>query len=150
MTLEVLEDRGLVALQGPESASVLGPLLGSGSGAPDLSRLGFMRSAVAEVAGVPGVRVTRCGYTGEDGFELSAPAGRTAELAEALLGLSGGSAAPAGLGARDSLRLEAGLCLYGSDIGEGTTPVEAGLAWTIGEFGSVTPNRLWKLFPTFF
>jgi aminomethyltransferase len=82
------------------------------------------------MAGVP-VVASRSGYTGEDGFEISAPAEEAERLAEALLALPG--AAPAGLGARDSLRLEAGLCLYGNDIDETTSPVEAALTWTVGK-----------------
>jgi aminomethyltransferase len=73
--------------------------------------------------------VMRSGYTGEDGFEISTPADIAREIAEELL--ANADVAPIGLGARDSLRLEAGLCLYGSDIDEGTTPVEAGLSWAI-------------------
>lgn len=80
--------------------------------------------------GIAGCRLTRCGYTGEDGFELSVPNDKVVEVAELLL--SDPSVKPAGLGARDSLRLEAGLCLYGHDIDSTTNPVEAGLTWTIG------------------
>ncbi|NXG12810.1 GCST protein, partial [Sakesphorus luctuosus] len=97
----------------------------------DLAKLSFMNSINTTVFGVPGCRVTRCGYTGEDGVEISVPAGRAVELAERLLD------APdvwlAGLAARDSLRLEAGLCLYGNDIDETITPAEAGLMWTLGK-----------------
>ncbi|NXA56939.1 GCST protein, partial [Nothocercus julius] len=122
--LEVL-DNALLALQGPSMARVLQAGLSN-----DLGQLSFMNSATMTVFGVPGCRVTRCGYTGEDGVEISVPAARAVELAERLL------ADPevwlAGLAARDSLRLEAGLCLYGSDIDETTTPVEASLVWTLG------------------
>eukprot|EP00076_Gallus_gallus_P025650 XP_015148304.1 aminomethyltransferase, mitochondrial isoform X1 [Gallus gallus] len=97
----------------------------------DLTKLTFMTSTATTVFGVPGCRVTRCGYTGEDGVEISVPAGRAVELAERLLGCP--EVWPAGLAARDSLRLEAGLCLYGNDIDESTTPVEAGLLWTLGK-----------------
>jgi aminomethyltransferase len=76
-------------------------------------------------------RVTRSGYTGEDGFEISVPADRAAAVAEMLLARP--QVRPIGLGARDSLRLEAGLCLHGHDIDETTSPIEAGLAWTIGK-----------------
>ena len=72
-------------------------------------------------------------YTGEDGVEISIPQDKTREVTEALLASKSGQVRLAGLGARDSLRLEAGLCLYGNDIDEGTSPVEAGLAWTIGK-----------------
>uniref|UniRef100_A0A8V1AE35 Aminomethyltransferase n=1 Tax=Gallus gallus TaxID=9031 RepID=A0A8V1AE35_CHICK len=122
--LEV-SDNALLALQGPSMAQVLQ------AGLPDdLTKLTFMTSTATTVFGVPGCRVTRCGYTGEDGVEISVPAGRAVELAERLLGCP--EVWPAGLAARDSLRLEAGLCLYGNDIDESTTPVEAGLLWTLG------------------
>ncbi|XP_065407557.1 aminomethyltransferase, mitochondrial isoform X3 [Chrysemys picta bellii] len=97
----------------------------------NLAKLPFMSSAVMGVFGVPGCRVTRCGYTGEDGVEISVPMGRTVELVELLL--RDPQVQLAGLAARDSLRLEAGLCLYGNDIDEMTTPVEAALVWTLGK-----------------
>ena len=125
VTLEFIDDRGLVALQGPSMVQCLQPLTST-----DLTQLGFMTSVVTEVAGVAGCRVTRCGYTGEDGVEISVPQDRAVHLVETILG-SGGQPALAGLGARDSLRLEAGLCLYGNDIDETTTPIEAALAWLI-------------------
>ncbi|XP_033922064.1 aminomethyltransferase, mitochondrial isoform X5 [Melopsittacus undulatus] len=125
--VEVL-DNALLALQGPSMARVLQTGLSD-----DLAKLSFMNSITTTVFGVPGCRVTRCGYTGEDGVEISVPAGRAVELAEQLLGVP--EVWPAGLAARDSLRLEAGLCLYGNDIDETTTPAEAGLMWTLG--------RLW-------
>jgi aminomethyltransferase len=87
-----------------------------------------MTGASATLAGAD-CFVTRSGYTGEDGFEISVPAEHAAALARALLALP--EVEPAGLGARDTLRLEAGLCLYGHDISETTTPVEAGLTWAI-------------------
>ena len=124
--MEPLE-RALLAVQGPATARLLQPLTPL-----DLSRLTFMTSAPAEVCGLS-CYVTRCGYTGEDGVELSVAAGEAALLAERLLAAGGDLLRPAGLGARDSLRLEAGLCLYGSDIDETTTPVEAALAWTIAK-----------------
>jgi aminomethyltransferase len=122
VSVEALDDRALLALQGPAAAAVLSRL-GSGS-----DRLSFMTAA--EIA-LDGHRcfVTRSGYTGEDGFEISLPAAQAAALAERLLAEP--EVAPIGLGARDSLRLEAGLCLWGHDIDEGTTPVEAGLAWAV-------------------
>ena len=116
-------DRGLVALQGPRAAPVLARL------APGAEALPFMSAAPFEIDGVR-LAITRSGYTGEDGFEISIPAGDTDRIARMLLDLPG--VEPAGLGARDTLRLEAGLCLYGQDIDRTTTPVEAGLAWTIG------------------
>ena len=77
--------------------------------------------------------ITRCGYTGEDGYEISIPEGETRKVTEHLLNSDLGQVRLAGLGARDSLRLEAGLCLYGNDIDEDTTPVEAGLIWTVAK-----------------
>ncbi|XP_059800420.1 aminomethyltransferase, mitochondrial isoform X1 [Hypanus sabinus] len=123
--LEFLE-AGLIALQGPSAARVLQEGVSD-----DLSKLSFMSSAVTTVLGVKGCRMTRCGYTGEDGFEISVPIEHTVELVESLLKNS--EVKLAGLAARDSLRLEAGLCLYGNDIDETTTPVEASLLWTIGK-----------------
>ncbi|NWY21009.1 GCST protein, partial [Aphelocoma coerulescens] len=123
--LEV-SDNALLALQGPSMARVLQAGLSD-----DLAKLSFMNSITTTVFGVPGCRVTRCGYTGEDGVEISVPAGRAVELAEQLLGVP--DVWLAGLAARDSLRLEAGLCLYGNDIDETITPAEAGLMWTLGK-----------------
>ena len=117
-------DRALLALQGPAAAAVLARL------APGVDRKPFMSAADNTIAGAP-CSATRSGYTGEDGFELSLAAEHAVGVAEALLNEP--EVAPIGLGARDTLRLEAGLCLYGHDIDETTTPVEAGLAWTIGK-----------------
>ncbi len=121
---ELLEDRALLALQGPKAAAVLARL------DPSVAELGFMKAGQADLGGVP-AQLSRSGYTGEDGFEISVPADRAQALAERLLGEAEVEAA--GLGARDSLRLEAGLCLYGHDIDETTSPIEAGLAWAIGK-----------------
>ncbi|KAI4883094.1 hypothetical protein NFI96_011972 [Prochilodus magdalenae] len=123
--LEYLEE-SLIALQGPSMARVL-----QDGVCDDLSKLTFMTSVLTPVFGIQGCRVTRCGYTGEDGVEISVPRDSVVALTERLLGSS--EVKLAGLGARDSLRLEAGLCLYGNDIDEATTPVEASLVWTIGE-----------------
>lgn len=117
-----MPERALLALQGPKAVTALARL-NAGVG-----RLVFMSGGVFELAGAT-CFVTRSGYTGEDGFEISVPAEGAVALAEALLGEP--EVAPAGLGARDTLRLEAGLCLYGHDIDEKTTPIEAGLAWAI-------------------
>lgn len=122
--VEPLEDRALLALQGPAAATVLARL------APDCLALRFMQSAELRLSGLA-CRVSRTGYTGEDGFEISVPAEHAAKLARTLLAAE--EVRPAGLGARDSLRLEAGLCLYGHDIDRTTSPVEAGLAWTVGK-----------------
>ena len=115
-------ERALLALQGPAAVAVLARLSGG------LDLLPFMSLAEATVAGSPAL-ISRSGYTGEDGFEISLAAADAVAVAEVLLNQP--EVAPVGLGARDTLRLEAGLCLYGHDIDEATTPIEAGLAWTI-------------------
>jgi aminomethyltransferase len=117
------EDRALLALQGPAAAAVIARI------GPAAAQLPFMGVAAVTMAGIPCL-VSRAGYTGEDGFEISVPADHAVSLAQRLVAEP--EVAPAGLGARDSLRLEAGLCLYGNDIDELTTPVEAGLTWAIG------------------
>uniref|UniRef100_A0A0B7AVP6 Aminomethyltransferase n=1 Tax=Arion vulgaris TaxID=1028688 RepID=A0A0B7AVP6_9EUPU len=121
-------DTGLVAVQGPEMTAVLQPGVDF-----DLKKLPFMTTIEGTVFGVEGCRVTRCGYTGEDGVEISIPADRATKVVSALLSSSKAQVKMIGLGARDSLRLEAGLCLYGSDIDETTTPVEANLTWLVGK-----------------
>jgi aminomethyltransferase len=122
--VEQLTDRALLALQGPEAATVMARI------APGATALPFMGVARLMVAGV-NCLVSRSGYTGEDGFELSVPQGMAVTLADRLLEHQ--EVVPAGLGARDSLRLEAGLCLYGNDIDETTSPIEAGLTWAISK-----------------
>jgi aminomethyltransferase len=122
--LQPHDDRALLALQGPAAAAVLARIN------PDAAQLPFMAVAAIPLAGIPCL-ISRSGYTGEDGFEISVPAGQAEALAQRLTAEP--EVAPAGLGARDSLRLEAGLCLYGNDIDELTTPVEAGLTWVIGK-----------------
>jgi aminomethyltransferase len=117
-----LPDRGLLALQGPQAAAVLARL------APGTEQLVFMTGGNFRIAGAE-CFVTRSGYTGEDGFEISVPAGEAEALARQLLAQP--EVAPIGLGARNSLRLEAGLCLYGNDLDTTTTPSEAGLNWAI-------------------
>ncbi len=120
--LENNADRALLAVQGPAAQSVLTRL------AAPVAGLRFMDVGEFELARIPCV-VSRSGYTGEDGFEISVPAERAEKLARALL--QHPEIALVGLGARDSLRTEAGLCLYGADIDEASTPVEAGLEWAI-------------------
>lgn len=115
-------DLALLALQGPLAVDVLA------DHDPSLAGLVFLDSAPATVAGVE-VLASRSGYTGEDGFELVVPGQQAPEVARALLAAD--AVRPAGLGARDTLRLEAGLCLYGHDLDPTTTPVEADLAWSI-------------------
>ncbi|KAL7280268.1 hypothetical protein ACG7TL_005181 [Trametes sanguinea] len=121
---EVLEDWGLLALQGPEAAQYL-----QGLTSFDLRELTFGRCAFVPIEGF-NLHVARGGYTGEDGFEISIPPSQTVEVAQML---SKPPVQLTGLGARDSLRLEAGMCLYGQDLDEETTPIEAGLAWVIGK-----------------
>jgi len=120
--IDSLADRVLIALQGPKAESALAKLCAE---APAMK---FMDSGPHQVAGLD-CFVSRSGYTGEDGFEISVPAGDAERLAKALLGNA--DVMPIGLGARDSLRLEAGLCLYGHDIDTATTPVEAALEWSV-------------------
>jgi aminomethyltransferase len=122
--IEVWHDRALLALQGPEAAGVFSQL------APASRHMLFMTAENFKIGSMV-CGVTRSGYTGEDGFEITIPAADVSTLADLLLEDS--RVIMGGLGARDSLRLEAGLCLYGHDIDETTTPVEAGLAWTIGK-----------------
>lgn len=124
VTLEYWDDRALLALQGPKARDVMARL------APASASLKFMTGAAMTVAGFDAF-VTRSGYTGEDGFEISVANADAPALARALVAEP--EVKPIGLGARDSLRLEAGLCLYGHDITERTTPIEAGLAWTISK-----------------
>jgi aminomethyltransferase len=121
-TVQALPDLALLALQGPQAALVMRRL---NAAVADLS---FMRGLSAHLSGAD-CFVTRSGYTGEDGFEISVPATQAMALAQKLL--TQPEVKPAGLGARDTLRLEAGLCLYGHDITAITTPIEAGLQWAI-------------------
>jgi aminomethyltransferase len=122
--LERDDGRALLALQGPQSAAVMARL------APGAGDLVFMHAAAIAVDGVD-CYVSRAGYTGEDGFEISVAADAADGLARRLLAEP--EVAPVGLGARDSLRLEAGLCLYGHDIDTTTTPVEAALTWAVAK-----------------
>jgi aminomethyltransferase len=127
--LTVLEDRALVALQGPKAAEVLRRHV-SPAMAKSVSAMPFMSAKSDERDGVV-LNVSRSGYTGEDGFEISVPAAAAPDFAQELLDEA--DVRPIGLGARDSLRLEAGLCLYGHDIDNTTGPVEAGLSWSISK-----------------
>ena len=122
--IEEQPGRALIALQGPAAAAVIARLDARADA------MGFMSVAELAIGGVPCI-ASRSGYTGEDGFEMSMPAEEAVAVARLLLGQP--EVKPIGLGARDSLRLEAGLCLYGHDIDETTTPVEAGLTWSIGK-----------------
>lgn len=122
--LEMVEDRALVALQGPKAEAVMG------RHCPDAVPMSFMTAIRARFDGID-VHVSRSGYTGEDGFEISVAATDAAALWDALIAEA--DVAPIGLGARDTLRLEAGLCLYGHDIDETTSPIEAALTWSISK-----------------
>ena len=140
---DVFPDQGLIALQGPLSAKILTDFLGSeGSSLRfqptlDLNTFYFGQVELVTVAGLPDdaqaeIMISRGGYTGEDGFELSIPPAYTATIAKHLLRTAGPERLRlAGLGARDSLRLEAGLCLYGQDLDDSTTPVEAAIGWIV-------------------
>jgi aminomethyltransferase len=122
--LEPLDDRGLIAIQGPASEAVVMRSMS------DAAALSFMQ--IREVRfGNATCTISRSGYTGEDGFEISVPAAAAEALTRELLAQP--ETALIGLGARDTLRLEAGLCLYGADLDESVTPVEAGLSWVIGK-----------------
>jgi aminomethyltransferase len=123
-TIEELSDRALLALQGPTAGAVMARL------APNTAKMVFMDTAKVTLVGVE-CFISRSGYTGEDGFEISVPGAQAEELARLLLAQP--EVAPIGLGARDSLRLEAGLCLYGHDMDTDTTPVEASLAWALSK-----------------
>lgn len=118
------EDRSLLALQGPAAATVLARIV------PAVAQMNFMTALETTFDGVDAI-ITRSGYTGEDGYEISVPNESAVQVARRLL--SQPDVLPIGLGARDSLRLEAGLCLYGHDIDTTTTPIEATLAWTISK-----------------
>ncbi|MFC5431657.1 glycine cleavage system aminomethyltransferase GcvT [Paraburkholderia denitrificans] len=123
-TIEVLDDRALLALQGPAAAAVMARLV------PETDRMLFMTTMTVTLAGAQ-CYISRSGYTGEDGFEISVPANKAEALARELLGHP--EVAPIGLGARDSLRLEAGLCLYGHDLDVNTSPVESSLSWALSK-----------------
>ena len=124
IVLKPIRDRALIALQGPKAAEVFKRL------APGAADMLFMTAQAMDVAGIPCL-VSRSGYTGEDGYEISVPEKDAVTLTKKLLAEP--EVKPIGLGARDSLRLEAGLCLYGHDIDETTTPIEGALTWVIGK-----------------
>lgn len=124
LTLDVKSDHALIALQGPKAASVLARYVAG------IDKIPFMSWTQASWNNVPLV-ITRSGYTGEDGYEISLPNSAAMTFARDLLAQT--EVEPIGLGARDSLRLEAGLCLYGHDIDESTSPIEAALTWSISK-----------------
>ena len=119
--LEIHEERALLALQGPEAVNVLVSL------GADVANWDFMQVGPASLAGIP-VFLSRSGYTGEDGFEITLPAAKAEGFWQAL---ADAGVKPIGLGARDTLRLEAGMNLYGQDMDETVSPLDAGLAWTV-------------------
>jgi aminomethyltransferase len=123
-TMSVLEDRALLALQGPRARAAMATLC------PAATDLVFMQGRSARIAGVEAY-ITCSGYTGEDGFEISLPAADAEAVARAILACD--EVEPIGLGARDSLRLEAGLCLYGHELSGEIDPVQAGLLWSISK-----------------
>jgi aminomethyltransferase len=124
-SIEDVSDRiALLALQGPRAQEVMSRFTDV-----NLDDIAYYHFQVATVAGVPDIILSRTGYTGEDGFELYFDASRAVEVWNKLM--SDGSVVPAGLGARDTLRLEMGMALYGNDIDDGTTPYEAGLGWLV-------------------
>ena len=128
---DVSDATALLALQGPEAVRILQPLTDV-----DLSQIKYYHFSIGTVAGVPNVIVSRTGYTGEDGFELYFPNEHAVKIWNALT--ASGEVTPAGLGARDTLRLEMGMALYGNDIDDTVTPLEANLGWLVklkkGEF----------------
>jgi aminomethyltransferase len=135
----VLENQGLVALQGPRAQELLNEFLihalGDTQKVPDLEHFYFGQSMWVDTPAFGKLHIARGGYTGEDGFEISISPETTVEVAKELLriGKKGNTLKLAGLGARDTLRLEAGMCLYGHDLDDSTTPIEAGLKWLVGK-----------------
>ena len=121
--LQPMDKIALLALQGPYASNILANF------EPQIASLPFMSHRRIKISGIP-CGVSRCGYTGEDGYEIAVEDRYCNDIAELLVSKS--AVKPAGLGARDTLRLEAGLCLYGNDIDENTTPIEAGLKWSVG------------------
>ena len=120
--LTELDTHALIALQGPKAVEIVA------IAAPAVAALSFMRGQWCQIAGAD-CRVARCGYTGEDGVEIAIPMAAVDTVIQSLM--RSDTVKPAGLGARDSLRLEAGLCLYGNELNESTSPIEAGLLWSI-------------------
>ncbi|OTF73572.1 aminomethyltransferase, mitochondrial-like protein, partial [Euroglyphus maynei] len=135
LNLKILDDKSLLAFQGPKAAETIQAKLES----VDLNSLKFMNGIETVYDGID-IRLTRCGYTGEDGFEIQVSNKQAVDLADKLL--QSPVSKLAGLGARDSLRLEAGLCLYGNDINMTTTPIQATLAWTIAKSRRAQANFL--------
>ena len=128
MKFYTANETSLLAIQGPLSSACLQKLT-----ANSLSNMNFMQSRLETLANVPNCRITRCGYTGEDGFEVVLKASETEQVVTNLLKFNKNIIKLAGLGVRDSLRLEAGLCLYGRDIDDKINPVEASLSWVLSK-----------------
>lgn len=139
LKIEFPQENALIAIQGPKAAEVFQEVLKKGGDQVNLAQLGFLNATMAKISAIGGdeCMISRCGYTGEDGFEISVPQEKGIALTEALLNEKCGGSKPivrmAGLGCRDTLRLEAGLCLYGHELNEGITPIEGQLAWTFGK-----------------
>ncbi len=131
-TMELLDDRALIALQGPEAAKALARL------APEVNNMVFMDARQMTIAGAD-CFISRSGYTGEDGFEISIPVHQASALTQQLLEQP--EVELIGLGARDSLRLESGLCLYGHDLNPETTPIEGSLIWAISKIRRTGGDR---------
>ena len=127
VTVEVIQ-KSLIAVQGPKMMTLLQPLVDF-----DMKAMPFMSTRMSPIPGIGDIRITRCGYTGEDGVEMQVENDKAADLVDLLTNSKNAECRLAGLAARDSLRLEAGLCLYGNDIDETTTPNEASLVWLIGK-----------------
>lgn len=133
--IEYVEDRSLIALQGPKASHTLQALV-----AGNLANLNFMESSFMAIPNIDeSVLVNRCGYTGEDGFEISVSDKNVTKLCDLLF--KNPEVKPCGLGARDTLRLEAGLCLYGHDMNDSTSPIEATLKWVIGKRRKLNVNK---------
>lgn len=127
LRIQYIQDKSLIALQGPKSAKILQKIVPG-----NLANLNFMESVFMQIPNIDEtVLISRCGYTGEDGFEISINNSKAMDLYDLLL--QNKEVKPAGLAARDTLRLEAGLCLYGNDMDENVTPIEASLKWLIGK-----------------
>lgn len=137
LKLDYVTSNALIALQGPRAAEIFGNVLGLGDSL-DLKRMGFLNATYHHIKAIDAdCMISRCGYTGEDGFEIAVPENKAIALAELLLNEKCGGLEPvakmAGLGCRDTLRLECGMCLYGHELNETISPIEAQLSWLLGK-----------------
>lgn len=135
LKLEYITSNALIALQGPRAAEIFGNVVGTSL---DLKRMGFLNATYHHIKAIDAdCMISRCGYTGEDGFEIAVPESKAIALAELLLNEKCGGLQPvakmAGLGCRDTLRLECGMCLYGHELNETISPIEAQLSWLLGK-----------------